>query len=272
MTSQSLLIGVSGCLRAVSDWPFHMAGDKYLRAVVEGTGGQPVIVPALGDATDWSGLLARLDGLMLTGSPSNVEPHHYDGPPSRAGVPHDPARDATTLPLIRAAVQTGVPILAICRGIQEMNVAFGGSLHQHLAEVPGRMDHRRDPKAPRAVQYGPRHRVRFSAGGLLEQLAGAPEVMVNSLHGQGLDRIGPALTVEAVADDGTIEAVRVQDAAAFALGVQWHVEWELRQNPLSAVIFAAFAAAARRRAQGRSDAPATAGSMPSRDPSHASPT
>lgn len=269
MTSQSLLIGVSGCLRSVSDWPFHMAGDKYLRAVAEGTGGQPVIVPALGATTDWQGLLDRLDGLLLTGSPSNVEPRHYNGAPSRDGVPHDPDRDATILPLIRGAAECGVPVLAICRGIQEMNVAFGGSLHQHLAEVPGRMDHRRDPKASREQQYGPRHRVRFAAGGLLEKLAEAPDAMVNSLHGQGIDRLAPGLVAEALADDGTIEAVRLLNAPAFALGVQWHVEWRVRENALSMAIFQAFAAAARARARRFGEAVADDGAMPRRGASHA---
>ncbi len=269
MTPQSLLIGVSGCLRPVSDWPFHMAGDKYLRAVVEGTGGQPVIVPALGAMTNGQGLLDRLDGLLLTGSPSNVEPRHYNGVPSRDGVPHDPDRDATILPLIRRAAASGVPILAICRGIQEMNVAFGGSLHQHLAEVPGRMDHRRDPKVSREQQYGPRHRIRFTAGGLLEKLAAAPDAMVNSLHGQGIDRLAPGLVAEAFADDGTIEAVRLQNAPAFTLGVQWHVEWRVRETPLSMAIFQAFATAARARAERFGEAAASGGTMPRHSASHA---
>ncbi len=254
--SPAPLVGVSACIRQINDWDFHAVQDKYLEAVATGAGALPVLVPALGPAADIDGLLARLDGVLLTGSPSNVEPHRYGGPPSRAGVPHDPRRDATTLPLIRAAAARGVPLLAICRGCQELNVAFGGSLHQHLEEVPGRLDHRRDRNAPREQWYAPRHRVDFTPGGWLARLTGLRETTVNSLHGQGIDRLGEGLAVEAVAEDGTIEAIRAAAAPAMALGLQWHAEWQVAGNPVSAAIFAAFGTAARERARARERAAA----------------
>jgi gamma-glutamyl-gamma-aminobutyrate hydrolase PuuD len=161
---------------------------------------------------------------------------------------HDPARDATTLPLLRAALARGMPLLAICRGIQELNVALGGSLHQQLQSVAGRMDHRAGPGAPEA-QYAPRHAIALS--GSLAALLGAREIMVNSLHEQGIDRVADGLSAEALAPDGTVEAVRVTGAASFAYGVQWHPEWQAAANPQSRTLFAAFAAACRRYAESR---------------------
>ena len=228
--------------------PFHVAGDKYLRAVADGAQALPLLIPALGDGLDPAELVGRLDGLLLTGSASNVEPHRYGGPSSAAGTPHDPARDATTLPLIRAALDAGVPLLGICRGFQELNVALGGTLHQRVHEVPGLDDHREDESAPLEVQYGPAHPVRLAPGGILAGLAGALEVRVNSVHGQGIDRLAPGLAVEATAPDGLVEAVRVEHAPAFALAVQWHPEWRFWEDPLSAALFAAFGDAAAARA------------------------
>jgi putative glutamine amidotransferase len=184
---------------------------------------------------------------MFTGSHSNVEPHHYSGPPSDPGTLHDPARDATTLPLIRGAVASGVPVLGICRGFQEMNVAFGGTLHQKVHEVEGRHDHREDTSLELDVQYGPAHEVVLEPGGSLQALTGQDRIQVNSLHSQGVDRLGPGLTVEARALDGLIEAFHVDHAKAFALAVQWHPEWKPMNNPFSRALFAAFGAAARER-------------------------
>ncbi|MBI1205789.1 MAG: gamma-glutamyl-gamma-aminobutyrate hydrolase family protein [Azospirillum sp.] len=245
------LVGVPACIRDLGEQPFHVVGDKYLRAISEGAGALPLLIPALGEAIDVELLLSRLDGLLITGSPSNVEPRHYAGPPSEPGTLHDPARDATTLPLIRAAVDRGVPLLAICRGIQELNVALGGSLHQQVHEVPGLMDHRDRDEDPLEVQYGPAHAVDLSLDGVLARLTGQKTLTVNSLHGQGIDRLARRLAVEATAPDGLIEAVRVADAPGFALGLQWHPEWRFRERPDSVALFAAFGAAVAEHARQR---------------------
>lgn len=246
------LVGVTSCLRTRDEVHFHSVGDKYVDAVVAGAAAVPVLIPALGQRLDPGDLLARLDGLMVTGSPSNVEPNHYDGPPAREGNESDPARDATTLPLIRQALQRGVPLLCICRGLQELNVALGGSLHQHVQELPGRLDHRSDKTKPLRERYGLAHPIRVTPGGMLQKLLGGAEwIEVNSLHGQAIDRLADKLTVEAVADDGTIESVSVQGAHGFALAVQWHPEWEVLENPWSRRLFAAFGAAVRAHAGAR---------------------
>ena len=248
------LIGLPACAREVGIHPFHIVGDKYMRAVAEAAGGLPVAVPALGPALDRNAVLERFDGLLFTGSPSNVEPTRYDGPPSANGTLHDPERDATTLPLIRGAIDRGVPIFCICRGVQELNVALGGSLHQAVHNVPGRIDHRSDDNQPRDVQYGPAHDVTLADGGLLASLWSMPAVAVNSLHAQGIDRLASRLVVEATAPDGQIEAVRVADAPAFALGVQWHPEWKVTDDPFSMAIFGTFGEATRARAASRTGA------------------
>lgn len=245
------LVGIPACARPLGDHPFHVAGDKYIRAISDGAGALPLLVPALGDGLDIDDLVARLDGLLFTGSGSNVEPHRYGGPPSAEGTQHDPARDATTLPLIRAALAAGVPLLGICRGFQELNVALGGTLHQRVHDVPGLADHREDETAPLDVQYGPAHPVTLTPGGVLARLAECREVRVNSVHGQGIDRLAPGLAVEATAPDGLVEAVRVEGAPAFALAVQWHPEWRFREDPLSTALFAAFGEAAAERARRR---------------------
>ncbi|AWK87902.1 peptidase C26 [Azospirillum thermophilum] len=247
------LIGVPACMRRLGEHPFHVAGDKYVRAVSDGADALPLLIPALGDGIDIADLIARLDGLLVTGSPSNVEPQLYGGPASAPGTLHDPARDATTLPLIRAALEAGVPLLGICRGFQELNVALGGTLHQRVQELPGHLDHREDPDSPVELQYAPAHAVRLTPGGLLSRLAdGMAEVRVNSLHSQGIDRLAGGLAVEATAPDGLVEGVRVTGAPAFALAVQWHPEWRFRENPLSTALFRAFGDSARQRAAGRS--------------------
>jgi putative glutamine amidotransferase len=231
---------------------YHQVGDKYVDSVIDGAGGLPLLIPALGPRLDFDALLAELDGLLITGSPSNVEPHHYGGPPPRFDSPCDPARDATTLPLIRRALDMAVPLFAICRGLQELNVALGGTLHQQLDEVPDRLDHRSDKSLPPRERYRPAHAVSLTQGGLLEELLEASSIEVNSLHGQGIEELAPGLVVEATAADGTIEAVRVADAQAFALAVQWHPEWRVLDNPTSRRLFAAFGAACRTRARARS--------------------
>lgn len=228
-----------------------MAAEKYARALLDAADALPLVIPSLAEELRVDELLERLDGLLFTGSPSNVEPHHYAGPPSVPGTLHDPARDATTLPLIRKAVARGVPVLGICRGFQEVNVAFGGSLHQRVHEVPGYLDHRDDESQPLDVQYGPAHEVTLEPGGLLRALADSERVRVNSLHWQGIDRLGEGLLVEARAPDGLIEAFRVGQASGFALAVQWHPEWKVMSNSFSRALFAAFGAACRQRADRR---------------------
>ncbi len=250
----SPVIGIPACIREFNELPFHTVSDRYVAGVIGGIGALPILIPAAGTCADMTPLVECLDGLLLTGSPSNVEPHHYGGEPSRQGTLHDPCRDATNLPLIRAAIAAAVPVFAICRGHQELNVALGGSLHQLVHEVPGRLDHRGNREVPRQHRYEPRHPVRLTPGGLIARLAGANEVMVNSLHAQAIDRLGDGLVVEGIADDGTIEAVRVKDAPAFALGVQWHPEARLDACALSRSLFAAFGDATRARAARRHSA------------------
>lgn len=246
MRSRQPVIGVPCCNRAIGAHPFHVAGAKYVEAAAAGADGLPWLIPALGGGLDVDALLDRLDGLLLTGSPSNVHPGRYhDAPDSIDCAPYDEARDATTLPLIAGALARRLPILAICRGFQELNVALGGTLHPRVHEVPGFMDHREPKDQPPDVQYAPRHPVRLVPGGRLAALAGgAAEIMVNSLHGQGVDRLAPGLIVEATAPDGLIEAVAVA-GHPFAIGAQWHPEWRFQDNPFSTALFAAFGAAAR---------------------------
>ena len=235
----------------VGPHPFHMVGEKYALAVLEASDALPMLIPSLGEALRLYELLGRLDGILFTGSPSNVEPRHYDGTPSEPGTLHDSARDATTLPLIRKAVEAGVPVLGLCRGFQEMNVAFGGTLHQKVQEVPGFDDHRDDPTQPLDVQYAPAHDVILEEGGILRAIAGTDRIRVNSLHSQGIARLGPSLAIEARATDGLIEAFRVRNAPHFAVAVQWHPEWKVMSNSFSRALFAAFGAASRERAEAK---------------------
>jgi putative glutamine amidotransferase len=227
--------------------PYHLAGEKYVTAVLDAAGGLPLLVPAIGRELQLDELLETLDGLLFTGSASNVDPRHYRGEPSDAGTLHDPHRDETTLPLIPRAVAAGIPVLGICRGFQEMNVAFGGSLWQKLHEVPGHIDHREDLKLPVDQQYELAHEVILEPDGELRRLAGADRIRVNSLHGQGIRELGQGLAVEARAPDGVIEAFRVERAAQFALAVQWHPEWRVDSNRFSQALFAEFGAACRSR-------------------------
>lgn len=240
------LVAIPACRRILDPHPFHVVGEKYINAVVSAADAVPVLVPALGPGLAIADLLGRVDGLMLTGSPSNVEPHHYAGRASRHGTAHDPHRDATTLPLIRAVVAAGLPVLAICRGFQEVNVALGGSLHQNVQDLPGMLDHREDESADLEHRYAPVHELELSPGGALQALAAGRQVRVNSLHAQGVDRLADALLVEATAPDGLIEAFRLRDDRQFLLGVQWHPEWRVLDDPFSRAIFHSFGAACRR--------------------------
>ncbi|WHO94367.1 gamma-glutamyl-gamma-aminobutyrate hydrolase family protein [Xanthomonas campestris] len=230
--------------------PFLAAGEKYVRAVVEAAGAQPVLLPSLQPPLDAGAWLQRLDGLLLTGAVSNVEPHHYSDEPSWEGNPHDPTRDATSLALIPQALARGLPVLAICRGLQEVNVALGGRLHQRVHEVPGLADHREDRSAPLDIQYGPAHPVQLQPGGWLAGMSDTAQVQVNSLHGQGIATLAAGLVVEATAPDGLIEAFR-GPGPGFLLAVQWHPEWRVTQHPFYRAIFQAFGEACRQYAAQR---------------------
>lgn len=231
--------------------PTQTVGEKYIRAVIDGAGCLPLLIPSLLPAIDLRAMLAELDGLLLTGAYSNIEPHRYSEEPSWEGNLHDPVRDATTLELVPLAIDMKIPVLAVCRGLQEVNVALGGTLHQKVHETPGFMDHRENKDAALDVQYGPRHEIDLTPGGLLARIAGANVAMVNSLHGQGIRTLAPGCVVEARARDGLIEAIRLDAPEPFLLGVQWHPEWKVRENPFYLGIFQAFAAACRERAATR---------------------
>jgi putative glutamine amidotransferase len=242
------LVGISADRTMMGVHPSHVTGEKYIAAIVDGSQALAMLLPALGERQSTADVLDAVDGLLFTGSYSNVEPHHYGGHPSAPGTLHDAARDATTLPLLRAAIAAGVPVLAVCRGFQEMNVVFGGTLHQSVHAVDGLNDHRENKEDDLDVQYAPSHSITLTEGGLMQRLAGGTnEARVNSLHGQGVERLGVGLVAEAIAPDGLIEAVSVKDARAFALGVQWHPEWKHATDALSTAIFRAFGDACRDR-------------------------
>ncbi len=237
---RSPIVLVPACTRQLGDHPYYAAQIKYVDAVVQGAHCLPVVLPALGDLLDIESALANCDGIMLTGSASNVDPGHYGQAVRDPALPQDKARDATTLPLIRAALVRGIPVLAICRGFQEMNVALGGTLHQAVQEVDGKMDHREDSALPLDQQYAPVHDIVLEAGGVLHRILGADRTRVNSLHGQGVDRLAEGIAIEARSEDGLVEAFSVRTAPGFTLAVQWHPEWKLLENPDSMKLFAAF--------------------------------
>jgi len=234
------IIGIPACNVEARGHPQHATPARYADAVWGGAGAVPVLIPPLGAVQ--IGVLDRLDGLLLPGSPSNVHPAQYDGGESETPEWHDLGRDSTTLPLVRAALERGLPVLAICRGLQELNVALGGSLFQQVHKQPGRMDHR---GGEGAAEHRYRHKHTVTLSGGLAKIVGRAEIPVNSLHGQAIDRLAPGLEVEGVAPDGTIEAVRVAGARGFALAVQWHPEWRYAEDAPSIAIFAAFGAACR---------------------------
>ena len=243
---RSPIVIVPSCTRQFGDHPYYAAQIKYVDAVVRGAGCAPLVLPALGEALDLEAVLAICDGIMLTGSASNVHPSHYQQDVYDPELPQDPARDATTLPLIRAAIARGIPIIAVCRGFQEMNVALGGSLYQAVQEVEGKMDHRENPELSLDEQYRLAHKITLEPGGALQRiLGGIHETMVNSLHGQGVDRLAPGIAIEARSDDGLVEAFSVPGAPGFTLAVQWHPEWRLIENPDSMKLFSAFGDACR---------------------------
>jgi len=235
----------------IGDHAFHVVGEKYIAAVRDGAGVLPFLIPVLDPPITPEELLPHVDGLLFTGSLSNVAPHRYGGHEPRDPKLLDEARDASTLPLMRIAEDAAMPMFAICRGFQEINVAFGGTLHQHMDES-GFEDHsvgERKRNLDRA--YGPVHDVIVAHGGVLHSLVHMDRFKVNSLHSQGIDRLAPPLRKEAVAPDGAIEAVSMPDAKAFLLAVQWHPEWRHWEDPVSKAMFAAFGDAVREHAKMR---------------------
>ena len=237
------LVGVIACRRMVEGHPSHMVTDKYLRALHD-YGLAPLILPVWEDGVD-TALLAHLDGLMLTGSYTNVEPHRYGAERLPENTRDDRDRDSVALALIPAAVERGLPLLGVCRGFQEINVAFGGSLYQAVQQVPGRLDHR-EPGGDKEACYAPAHELTVEPGGLLASLYDQPRAQVNSLHQQGIERLGEGLRVEGRAPDGLIEAISVENAKAFALAVQWHPEWRPQESPINDALFRGFAEACGR--------------------------
>jgi putative glutamine amidotransferase len=244
MQRKKPLIGVVSDRRLVKNHHFHMVGEKYLQALIVGAGvypvAMPVAMPSLSDGFDVLDILDRLHGLFLPGSPSNIAPEQYNGEAIRPGTWLDPERDEVALPLIPAAIRAGIPLFAVCRGFQEVNVAFGGTLHQHIHEVPGYRHHKENSDDSLDAQYGPVHEVNFVPDGLLAKVTNQQSTVVNSLHSQAVDRLADGLDVEATADDGLVEAFVVRDAPGFTLGIQWHPEWMVQDNDVSLSIFQAF--------------------------------
>ncbi len=248
------LVAVSTDVRQFDNYTWHAAPQQYLEAAIATAGVLPVLLPSFGDRLDLDRLLASVDGVMITGSKSNVHPSLYGGEASDANGPYDALRDATTLPLIRKAIAFGVPLLAICRGIQELNVALGGTLATELQEREGMLDHRAPASDNQDERFAIRQTVSIKPGSCLAGVFGAGDIRVNSVHRQGVDRLGERLEVEAVAEDGSVEAVSVRGASAFAVGVQWHPEYWAKSDDTSARLFRAFGDAVRAHAAARRQA------------------
>ena len=230
--------------------PHLVLEEKCARVIIDSVQAQPVLFPLAGSAQIAS-LIGLVDGVFLTGSPSNVHPSHFGQGVANPALPLDPQRDGLTLAVVRACLDQAVPLLGVCRGFQEINVALGGSLHQAVHAVPGKRDHREPEGTSLEVQYGPAHAVRLRPGSEFALWAGGERAMVNSLHGQGVDRLARGLQVEAQSDDGLVEAFTVQGARSFACAVQWHPEWRSTDNPFYAALFKAFGEACRARQQQR---------------------
>jgi putative glutamine amidotransferase len=237
------IVVIPACTKIIDGHAFDAVGRKYAAAVAEVAECQPLLVPVGAGMTDIVAVLELADAILLSGSRSNVAPEHYGEETPINPDALDPLRDAVTLPLIRAAVELKTPLFAICRGFQELNVALGGSLHQAVHDVNGHKDHRARTNVDIDEAYGLVHKV--SLRGMLRDWVGSDQIMVNSLHWQGISRVASGLKPEAFAEDGLVEAVRGPDDAAFCLGVQWHPEWATKANPVSTALFRRFGAAAK---------------------------
>lgn len=242
------VVAIATNRRELDGHRFHASGENYIHSAADYAAATPVLLPALLDISAIGSLIAGIHGVVLTGGASNIQPHLYGEDEEADSGERDAGRDTTAIALTHACLEHGVPLLGICRGIQELNVALGGSLHQHLRHVQGKFDHRRPREKPVEDQLAPRHGIAIRHDGLLARiLDGAREVKVNSLHGQGVKRVADRLVVEATAADGSIEAVSVRGARAFALGVQWHAEADPGKYPVHAKIWRAFGDACRQR-------------------------
>jgi putative glutamine amidotransferase len=246
------VVGVIGNAHLIEKrFPVQIAGEKNLRAVAEVAGALPLIFAGSPEITDIDSLLEVVDGVLLTGGRANVHPSRFNSEPHAKHEPYDESRDALALALIEDCVERGIPIFGVCRGLQEMNVAYGGTLHPEIRELPGRMNHRMprlesgeihpDP----AVVFADRHDVKLAPGGVFARLLGRETIRVNSLHGQGILEPGWRVVIEGVAEDGTVEAISIADAPGFAVGVQWHAEYDPQHNPVNRALFQAFGEAMR---------------------------
>jgi putative glutamine amidotransferase len=248
------VVGVIGnVFRVENRFPAQMVGERNLRAVADVTGALPLMFAGTPEITDIDALLDVVDGVLLTGARANVHPTRFGAEPHPRHEPYDDARDALALRLVETCVERGVPLLGICRGFQEMAVAFGCSLHPEIRELPGRMNHRM-PRLENGeihpdplVVFADRHDVALVPNGAFAKIFGAETIRVNSLHGQGIDRSCERVVVEGLAEDGTIEAIRIADAPGFALGVQWHAEYDPQRNPVNRKLFEAFGQAVQVR-------------------------
>ena len=232
-------------------YPVHAGGVMNADAVVQVAGCMPVLIPADPAHVSVAELMAQCDGFLLTGGRPNVHPEEYGENATEAHGDFDRARDAITLPLVRACVEAGQPFLGICRGFQEVNVAMGGSLYPEIRDLPGRMNHRMPPDGTLEEKFEIRHKVNLSEGGVFHEIFGAKDVMTNTLHGQGIKQAGARIVIDGTAEDGTPEAIYVKDAPGFTASVQWHPEWNAQDDPVSRPLFAAFGKAAHSFAQNR---------------------
>jgi putative glutamine amidotransferase len=241
------VIGVSGSrIMAEGTYAVQAASMRNLEALAEVSQCLPIIVPGMPEASEIPELLELCDGFLLTGGRANVHPSHYGHEETEKHGSFDPGRDGVVLPLVREAVARGLPVFGVCRGIQEMNVAFGGVLHPEVRELPGKMNHRMPPgETDPEIIFRKRHKVTLTPDGVFARLLGAEEIVTNSLHGQAIVEWGDRIVVEGVAEDGVIEAISIRDASRFALGVQWHAEYEAASDPVSRALFEAFGDAAR---------------------------
>jgi len=240
-------VGIVCDKEIVGPHAFHIAGDKYIQAIVDGSNCIPLLIPAIAETTAFDQLLGSLDGILLTGGYSMVDPLLYQNEAADLETKLDTARDGTTMTLARKAIDAGIPILGICRGFQEINVALGGSLHQKLHENGHFIEHRENNELTLEQQYSSSHKINLTENGLLAKMLGANAINVNSLHTQGIDRLADNLTIEALAEDGLVEAFSVSDAVSFAIAVQWHPEWQFRNNNNSVNLFNAFGQACKSR-------------------------
>ncbi|CAN5811515.1 gamma-glutamyl-gamma-aminobutyrate hydrolase family protein [soil metagenome] len=242
------VIGIIGNAHLINDqYPAQAVGVSNIEAVADLTGAIPLLVPALPRVAAAAELVEICAGFVFTGGRPNIHPSQYGHEPTEKHGAFDPDRDAVALPLIRECVARGVPVFGICRGFQEFNVAFGGTLHPEIREIPGRMNHRMPPDAPLDEKFALRHVVRLSPGGCFHGILGSHEVMVNSLHGQGILDKGRRIVIEGYAEDETPEAIVIEEAPGFAIAVQWHPEWNAAADPVSRPLFQAFGTAVARR-------------------------